>query len=181
MIESIIFMILSFIGIIGFIISIIVLLIGLIRKSRKLKMTGIVLLMIPVFCYGIIQFWYKVIIPNSNENISEDFVGVYSTHKIKSTKFLKRNGLYDKERFLKLKGNGTYEFDTIPGVGLWKKGRWESGGMDGVFNFYDENGNLIEWGSPSGSGNNCGISFEYNPTETNKENLRILLKKIELK
>ena len=174
-------MILSFIGIIGFIISIIILLIGLIKKSRKLKMTGMVFLMIPVFCYGIIQLWYKVVIPNSNDNISKDFVGIYSTHKIKSTKFLKRNGLYDKERFLTLKANGMYEFDTIPGVRLWKKGRWESGGMDGEFNFYDENENFIERGSPSGSGNNCGISFGFNPTKKNEDNLRILLKKTDLK
>ena len=96
MLESLIFMILSFIGIVGLIISIIILLIGLIKKSSKIKMTGMVFLIIPIFCYGLIQFWYKIVIPNSNDKISNEFVGVYSTHKIKSTKFLKRNGLFEQ-------------------------------------------------------------------------------------
>ena len=179
MLESLIFMILSFIGIIGLIISIIILLIGLIKKSRKLKMTGMIFLMIPIFCYGLIQFWYKIIIPNSNDKISNEFVGVYSTHKIKSTKFLKRNGLYDKERFLTLKADGTYEFDTIPGVDLWKNGKWETGGIDGVFNFYNNKGHIIDRGMPFGSGDNCGLEFDFYPNQKDfrkRENLTLIKK-----
>lgn len=170
-------MILSFIGIIGLIISIVIILVGLIKKSRKLKMTGMILLMIPIFCYGLIAFWYKIIIPNSNDKLSSEFVGVYSTHKIKSKKFLKRNGLFDKERFLILKVDGTYEFDSIPGVDLWKKGKWKTGGIDGAFEFYNEKGENIEFGFPFGSGDNCGISLHYRPNDkdfTSTENITFI-------
>ncbi|SDR95608.1 hypothetical protein SAMN05216503_1507 [Polaribacter sp. KT25b] len=177
MLESLIFMILSFIGIVGLIISIIILLVGLIKKSKKLKMTGLIFLIIPIFCYGLIQFWYKIVIPNSNDRISNEFVGVYSTHKVKSKKFLKRNGLFDKERFLILKEDGTYEFDSIPGVDLWKRGKWQTGGIDGAFDFYNNKGDLIERGMPFGSGDNCGLEFDFypNPKDYKKrENLTLI-------
>ncbi|MDP2068767.1 MAG: hypothetical protein Q8K04_07350 [Lutibacter sp.] len=170
MLESLIFMILSFIGIIGLIISIIILIIGLIKKSRKLKMTGMIFLMIPIFCYGLIYFWYNKVIPNSNDKLSNEFVGKYSTHKIKSKKFLKRNGLFDKERFLILKADGTYEFDTIPGVNLWKTGKWKTGGIDGAFEFYNEKGEKTEFGFPFGSGENCGLEFDFRPNNKDFRN-----------
>jgi len=165
MLESLIFMILSFIGITGLVISILILLVGLIKKSRKLKITGMIFLMLPIFSYGLITFWYKIVVPNSNDKLANEFVGIYSTHNVKSKKFLKRNGLFDKERFLTLKDDGTYEFDSIPGVKLWKSGKWKSGGIDGAFEFYNDKGDNVDYSYPFGSGDNCGLTFHYRPND----------------
>ena len=164
MLESLIFMILSFIGIIGLIISVIIILIGLYKKSRKLKRIGIGIGAVPILCFGQIAFWYMIAIPSFDKNELKDFSGTYEPHK-SAEKLLKENGLFEKSNQLILKPNGTYQFDSIPGIRLPKSGKWETGGIDGVFNFYDNNDKQIGFGSPSGSGMNCGLSFRFQPNE----------------
>ena len=164
MLESLIFMILTFIGIIGLIISIIILLVGAIKKSRKVKKIGIGIGIIPILCFGLIALWYVFAIPSFNKSQLKDFSGTYLPYK-SAEKLLKENGLFEKPNRLILKSNGTYLFDSIPGIGLQKKGKWETGGIDGLFIFYDKNNNQIEYGSPSGSGMDCGISFRFQQNE----------------
>jgi len=155
-------MILSFIGIIGLIISVIIILIGLYKKSRKLKRIGIGIGTVPILCFGLIAFWYMIAIPSFDKNELKDFSGIYKPHK-SAEKLLKENGLFKNQ--LILKSNGTYLFDSIPGIGLHKSGKWKTGGIDGLFIFYDNNDTQIEFGSPSGSGMNCGISFRFRLNE----------------
>ena len=160
MLESLIFIILSFIGIVGLIISLIILLIGFLKRSKKLKRIGLGMGTIPIFCIGIIAFWYIIAIPSHNSNELNDFAGTYSPHK-SAEKLLRKNELNEERNYLILKENGTYIFDSIPGIDLRKSGKWETGGIDGQFIFYDNNGNQIDLGSPSGSGMDCGISFRF--------------------
>jgi len=160
MLESLIFMSLSFIGIVGLIISIIILLIGFLKRSKKLKRIGIGIGTIPIFSVGIIAFWYIIAIPSLNSNELKDFTGTYLPHK-SAEKLLRKHELNEDRNYLILKENGTYIFDSIPGIDLWKSGKWETGGIDGQFIFYDNKGNQIDLGSPSGSGMDCGIEFEF--------------------
>ena len=160
MLESLIFMSLSFIGIIGLIISVIIFLIGIFKNSKKLKRIGIAIGTIPLFCIGIIAFWYIIAIPSLNSKELKDFAGTYSPHK-SAEKLLRKSDLIEERNYLILKENGTYIFDSIPGINLRKSGKWETGGIDGQFIFYDNKGNQIDFGSPSGSGKDCGISFRF--------------------
>jgi hypothetical protein len=164
MLESLIFMILSFIGIMGLIISVITLLVGIIKKSRKVIKVGIGIGIVPILCFGLIALWYMFAIPSFNKSELKDFSGTYFPHK-SAEKVLKENGLFENKNRLILKSNGRYLFDSIPGIGLHKSGKWKTGGIDGLFIFYDNNDKQIEFGSPSGSGMDCGISFQFQPNE----------------
>lgn len=157
-------MILSILGIIGLIISVLIILIGLIKKSRKLKRVGIGIGIVPVFCFGLIAFWYMIAIPSLNKSEFDDFSGIYTLNE-SAEKLLSENGLLKKKHFLILKSNGTYTFDSITGIKLRQSGKWKTGGIDGNFMFYDNNGNLIDFGMPSGSGNSCGLSFQFRPNK----------------
>ena len=157
-------MILMFIGIIGLIISVLILLIGLIKKSRKLKILGIGIGAVPLFCFILLSIWYGVLKPSSYNNQMKDFAGTYYPHE-SAIELLKENDLFDKSNRLVLKENGTFEFDSIPGVNLTKIGKWETGGIDGHFNFYDNTGVQINFGMPSGSEENCGLKFHFRENE----------------
>ena len=153
-------MILSILGIIGLIISIIILLIGLLKKSKNLKRIGIGIGLIPIFCFGMIALLYIIAIPLFNISELKDFSGTYSPNK-SAEKLIRKKKLNNSQNFLILNENGTYIFDSIPGINLWKTGKWETGGIDGQFVFYNNKGKQIDFGMPSGSGKECGISFQF--------------------
>jgi len=164
MLESLIFMILSFIGIIGLIISVITLLVGIINKSRKIKIIGIGIGFVPILCFGLIALWYMIAIPSFDKSQLQDFSGIYSPSN-SAKKILLENGIINKSNQLILKSNGTYLFDSIPGVRLHKNGKWKTGGIDGNFIFYNNSDKQIDFGFPSGSGMKCGISFQFQLNE----------------
>ena len=160
MLESLIFIFLIFVGGIFLTISLIVLIIGLIKKSSKLKKIALGIGIVPVLCIGLIAFWYIIAIPSFDKNQMGDFAGTYVPNKSALELFIE-NGLQTKEPKLILLSDGTYKFDVIEGVGLEKSGTWKTGGIDGLFEFHDKDGNLSEWASPSGSGDESALSFEY--------------------
>ena len=102
----------------------------------------------------------------------EDFAGIYVLHK-SAEKVLDLKQLENKNPELILLSNGTYKFDGIEGVGLEKNGTWKTGGIDGMFEFNVGHG--TEWASPSGSGNESALSFEYQMDEDDWENIKSIL------
>ncbi len=104
----------------------------------------------------------------------EDFAGIYVPHK-SATEFLNENGITKNELKLTLYADGTYKFDGTKGIGLENKGTWKTGGIDGLFEFHDEDGKLSEWASPSGSGKESALSFEYVKDENDWQNTESVL------
>lgn len=174
MLESLLFIFLIFIGGLFLLISLIVLIIGLVKKSSKLKKVAIGIGIVPILCFGLIIFWYAIAVPSFNDNQMEDFAGVYVPH-ISAIKFLNENGITKNELKLTLYLDGTYKFDGIEGIALDKKGTWKTGGIDGLFEFHDEDGSLSEWASPSGIGKESALSIEYTKDKDDWRNTESIL------
>lgn len=80
----------------------------------------------------------------------EEFSGTYKIQTIEKE---------EPNTELKLFEDGTYTFNGKENVGLAKSGTWKTGGIDGQFEFYSENGNLIEFASQFGGNGNEEIIF----------------------
>lgn len=160
-------MILCFVGIIGLIFSIIITAIGIIKNSKQMKYGGLLILIIPLFSYGIIFFWYGLIISNFNNTEMSEYSGKYHSNSLKSKIFLRDNNLSEREYSLKLNNNGTYQFDSTAGINLWKIGNWETGGVDGSFYFYNNEDKLVEIIYPLGTNEFYKLKFQY--SSLNKE------------
>lgn len=174
MIESLLFIILIFFGGLFLIISLITLLIGFVKKSSRLKKIACGIGIIPIVCFGIIMYWYLIAIPSFNKSQMDDFVGIYVPND-SAKELLTKNGLATNEIKLILYSNGTYKFDTIQGIELEKSGTWKTGGIDGMFEFHNKDGRLVDWGIPSGNDHSSTLSFEYQIKKDNwKNNKRIL-------
>jgi len=150
MLESLLFILLIFIGGIFLLISLIVLLFGLFKKSQKLKKIAFGVGTIPIMCFGLIAFWYLIAVPSFNKSEMEEFSGTYKIQTIEKE---------NTNTELKLFEDGTYSFNGKENVGLGKSGTWKTGGIDGQFEFYNENGNLIEFASQFGGNGNEKIIF----------------------
>ena len=172
MLESILFIFLIFVGVIFLAISLITILTGFVKKSRKIKNIGLGLGVIPIICFGLITAYYLIILPSAHENQMEDFAGTYVLHN-SAEQVLDLKQFENKNPELILLSNGTYKFDGIEGVGLEKNGTWKTGGIDGMFEFEVEHG--TEWVSPSGSGDESALSFEYQMDEDDKANTKSVL------
>lgn len=150
MLESLLFILLISIGGIFLLISLIVLLFGLVKKSQKLKKIAFGVGTIPIMCFGLIAFWYLIAVPSFNKSEMEEFSGTYKIQTIEKE---------NTNTELKLFEDGTYSFNGKENVGLAKSGTWKTGGIDGQFEFYNENGNLIEFASQFGGNGNEKIIF----------------------
>jgi hypothetical protein len=160
MLESLLFIFLIIVGGIFLIISLVVLTVGLIKKSSKLKKLSLGIGIVPILCFGLITFWYLIAVPSFNKSQIQDFAGAYEINN-SAYELITKNGLDKKKPKLILFTDGTYKFDEMEGVGLKKSGTWKTGGIDGLFEFYDERGILSEWASPSGSGKESALSFDF--------------------
>ncbi len=182
MLESLIFMFLIFVGGIFLITSLITLVIGIIKRSTKIKQIGIGIGLVPILCFGLIAFWYSIAIPSFNQNQMEDFSGTYIPHH-SSQGLINKKGMNGLEPNLILNSDGTYLFDSIPGIRIEKKGTWKTGGIDGAFEFHNERGSLSGRADPSGSGKDSALSFDFRLDKKDwKSTKRILFikKQIEL-
>lgn len=172
MLESILFIFLIFVGGIFLLISLITILTGFVKKSRKIKNIGLGLGVIPIICFGLVAAYYLIILPTTHKNQMEDFAGIYVLHN-SAEQVLDLKPFENKNPELTLLSNGTYKFDGIEGVGLEKSGTWKTGGIDGMFEFEVDQG--TEWASPSGSGDESALSFEYQMDEDDWGNIKSIL------
>jgi hypothetical protein len=141
-----------------FIISLIVLLFGAIHKSSKLKKIAFGIGVVPILCFGTIVFYYVIAIPSFNNSQMKGFSGTYLSYK-------SENELSTKNKLILL-GDGTYKFEGMKGLTLEKNGTWKTGGIDGCFEFYDNNGRLINLASPiEGDGNEKIVFNLYDSNE----------------
>jgi 4-amino-4-deoxy-L-arabinose transferase-like glycosyltransferase len=152
MLESLLFIFLILIGGTFLIISLIVLLIGVNKKSSKLKKIALGIGIVPIMCFGLIAFWYIIAVPSFNNSEMEEFSGTYEIQTIEK-------GTDKSNSKLNLFADGTYKYIGEENVRIAKRGTWKTGGIDGHFEFYDENENLIEFASPFGGNGNKKIIF----------------------
>ena len=152
MLESLLFILLIFIGGIFLLISLIVLLFGIFKKSQKLKKIAFGIGTVPIMCFGLIAFWYLIAVPSFNKSEMEEFSGTYEIQTVEK-------GKEKTNTELNLFADGTYKVKGKENVGISKSGTWKTGGIDGQFEFYDENGNLIEYASQFGGNGNEKIIF----------------------
>ena len=153
--ESLLFISLILIGTLFLLISLITLIVGLAKKSSKLKKTALGIGVVPIFCFGLIFFWYLIVIPSFNETEMEEFAGTYVLNDSIQNLSNENNG----QTTLILLSNGTYKFDGIKNFGLEKNGNWRTGGVDRMFEFDVQNGS--KYATPSDSGDRLSLSFEY--------------------
>ena len=159
MIESLLFLFFSIVGSILLITSLIFLVFGIINTSSKLKKIAIGTGIASSLCFGIIVFWYKIAIPSFNKTEFNNYAGVYQLQTIER---ITENHNSKFELF----ANGTYNFTGDKSIGLSKKGTWKTGGIDGNFEFYDANENLIEYATPLDENGSKKIIFDlYNSNE----------------
>jgi len=122
-------MLLILLGGIFLLFSVIFILYALIRRNKKTIKNSFYSLSIPVFIFSLIFFWYGVMIPIFNNNEMKNYSGTY----INENSNLK----------IILKEDGTFIADSIPRLELTKIGTWKTGGIDGMFEFYNTQGHLI--------------------------------------
>ncbi|WP_299060497.1 hypothetical protein [uncultured Polaribacter sp.] len=103
-------------------------------------------------CLGLITFWYLIAVPSFNKSEMEEFSGTYEIQTVEK-------GKEKTNSELNLFEYGTYKFKGKENVGIAKSGTWKTGGIDGQFEFYDKNGNLIEYASQFGGNGNEKIIF----------------------
>jgi len=157
MLESLLFIFLIVVGGMFIVISLIILLVGLFRKSSKLKKIALEIGIVPILSFGLIAFWYLITVPSFNNSQMKDFAGTYEIHN--SNELLSKNESDKNKPKLNLLADGTYKFGRIEGVSLEKNGTWKTGGIDGQFEFFDNNERLIEFASPFGGDGNEKIIF----------------------
>lgn len=174
MLESLIFMFLIFVGGLFLTISVISLIVGINKKSAKRIKVALGIGIIPVLCFGLIAFWYFIAVPSYNKSEMENFSGTYVPN-VQAMELLNENGINSNELELILLSNGTYKFDVIEGIRLKKNGTWKTGGIDGMFEFYDKEGSLLQRASPSGSGENSRLSFKYQIDQGNWKNTETIV------
>lgn len=159
MLESLLFILLLLISGLFIITALITMLVGFIKKSSALKKTALKITIIPIFCLGLIAFWYIAAVPSFNKSKMEDFAGTYTLNK----------SFKVNEAKLILSADGTYQLEGIEGIGLKKQGKWKTGGNEGMFEFYDNNGNLSQWATPDNNTENYKLSFEYQKGQNTEE------------
>ncbi len=127
---------------------------GVIKKSSKMKKIALGIGTIPIICLAIITFWYEIAVPSFNNNQMKDFSGTYKSFK-------SENELEFNKTKLILLADGTYKFEGKGEIKLKKEGTWRTGGIDGYFEFYDNDKNLLEFASPFGEDGNRKIVFNF--------------------
>jgi len=173
MFESLIFIFLIFISAISLLTALILLLIGVFKKSTQLKIIAFGIGIIPILCYGLVSLWYYVVIPSFDKTQMKEFSGTY---QVQNT----NNKTEKSTDILNLSEDGTYIYTGTGDIALAKYGTWKTGGIDGVFEFYNEKGRRIEFASPSGGDGNEKITFNLygsNQAQFVKKRLVIVYKK----
>lgn len=130
MLESLLFMFLIFVGSAFVFISFFTVIFGFFAKHKNALKIGKYLFLIPIFCFGLIYFWYNIAVPSFNKSQQKEFSGTYKLD----------NSLSDIKLYLN--ADGTYYYDSIPNMRIPKKGLWKTGGIDGYFEFMNLKGNL---------------------------------------
>ena len=166
MIAGVLTAIAAFLGIIA----------GIVKKSPKIKKSGIGFGIASFLCFGLIFFWYRIATPSFNKGQMNRFSGTYVLHE-SAKPTLKQFGITEFGQELTLNANGTFKVDSISGLGLEKSGKWKTGGIDGAFEFHDSNGILLEFAFPSGGGTNARLSFHYNTGEWDNPEQILFVKK----
>lgn len=157
MLESLLFLFLIYTGIIFLAIALVFLVIGIFKKSTRIRNVGFGIGVIPVFCFGLIALYYMVFLPATHENQMEDFAGTYILEK-DNNQLLNNESSVGVMPVLVLYDNGTYKFEGMVQLKLKKTGTWETGGIDGMFEFEATNG--TSFAIPRGSGPTAAISFD---------------------
>lgn len=164
MLESLLFILLLLVSGLFVIIALIVALIAFIKKSSPLKKTALKITVIPILCWGLIAVWYLVTLPSIHKSEMGNFVGTYILNSSINESLKAGESKMNGSKLI-LFDDGTYLFDGRENIGLQRKGTWKTGGTDGLFEFYDKNGNLSQWASPYDNDNNYSLSVEYQKGE----------------
>ncbi|KIC62704.1 hypothetical protein RM51_10950 [Chryseobacterium taiwanense] len=151
--------------------------IAFIKKSSALKKTALKITVIPILCWGLIAVWYFRTLPSINESEMENFAGTYTLNSSGNGSSKSSRSKINGSK-LTLFDDGTYLFDGREKIGLKKQGTWKTGGTDGLFEFYDENGNLSQWASPYDNDNNYSLYFE-DQNKQDSETIRFVKTKSE--
>ena len=175
MLESLLFLILIFTGVIFLVISLLLLVIGIVKKKPRIRNVGFGIGFIPLFCFGLIAIYYKVLLPASHENQMEDFAGIYTLTE-EGYHRLQIDSTETPMPVLVLYDNGTYELDGIPQLKLKSTGTWQTGRIDGMFEFEATNG--TSYAMPRGSGSTAAMSFDfYNDTKGHTNDQKVIFVK----
>lgn len=160
MLESLLFILLVLVSGLFIFIALIVMITAFIKKSSALKKTAFKIGVIPILCWGLIAVWYLITLPLIHKSEMENFAGTYTLDSSDGESF-KSNKRKTGGSKLILYDDGTYLFEGREKIGLKKQGTWKTGGTDGLFEFYDKNGNLSQWASPYDKDDNYSLSIEY--------------------
>ena len=137
MFESLFFITFFFIGAFFMFVSLIIYVVGGISRSKKIIRIGHWSSILPLFFFGTIFFYYGVIVPYGNKVQKNRYAKTY---------IYRQKGMKNE---LQLKTDGTFTCRCSSRVDIPYKGTWESGGIDGVLMFYDEDGVLVQYGMPA--------------------------------
>jgi len=159
MLESLLFILLILMSGLFIIIALIVMFIAFIKKSSALKKTALKIIVIPFLCWGLIAVWYLITLPSINKSEMENFAGTYTLNSCDSESLKSSKSRINQAKLI-LFDDGTYLFEGREKIGLKKQGTWKTGGNDGLFEFYDKNGNLSQWASPYDNDDNYSLSIE---------------------
>lgn len=150
MLESLLFLGLSISGLIGAFAALTYLIYGLFKKDHSSTRTGLLLLLLPGLCFGLIYWWYEIHNPAYDQQLQVEYSGTY-TALLPAFLTEPDDSLGLNCYQLTLFSDGTFELDNTPGLSYWGTGTWETGYIDGQFVFYDLKERMIATGMPSGN------------------------------
>lgn len=124
-------------------------------NSKKWRNVGLAAGLLAFASFGLIIFYYSIVIPLSNQSQMKNYSGTYI---VSSDSIPKKNS-----NELNLFKNGSYSYygdkKFIRKARIQEKGFWKTGGIDGVFDFRNLNNSSGNWASPFGSKGNEYIIF----------------------
>jgi hypothetical protein len=125
------------IGFFFFLISAVIIIVGLVGNNKKLVNIGYGSLWLPGFLFAVMFIYYAIIATMYDREQMEDYATTYIYEK------------RGKQNILSLDAAGTYTCECPYYSEIPSKGTWETGGIDGSFIFYNEKGNIEEFGYPA--------------------------------
>jgi hypothetical protein len=159
MLESLFFISLVIIGTLTLAGVVFLYLIGLVNKSNGLKKISSYFLIIPGSCFGLIALFYFIIQPLSFSGLANQSTGKYYVADVSPPDYFENIQVNTKDFSLILNNDGSFSVDSIPGLGIPRSGLWNTGGIDGMFEFKDINGNIEDFASHYGSKEDFILEF----------------------
>jgi hypothetical protein len=147
MLQDYFFLAVALLGVVALVPVIIVLIVGTVKNSRKAKIVGLCLSIIPILCFSAYYWYWNVKVPALNEQNILKYSGIYEFDRSPNI------DSSDSRRatfHLILNSDKTFKIDKTPYISFQGTGKWHL--TDGGIQFEDSQSTSVGWASLGGQG-----------------------------